>query len=219
MVSKDPGAPEKLIFDSKGDVLLIFSRRPEDKDEGKDALGKPASLKRKAPNDAPETVTMLVSSKHMTLASPVFEAMLSGGRFKEGVELLAKGKAEIELPDNNPDAFSIIAQIIHGRNQTVPQQVSFKILLELAILTEKYQTHEIIGCISDYWVRNLFGATTVGLKRPVFRNEMISYLFISLVFGHDANFEQHTRLAILYSDETFGSDLNNRFYIPSSLIG
>ncbi|KAF7870364.1 hypothetical protein EAF04_004110 [Stromatinia cepivora] len=137
MVSKNPDAPERLVFDSKGDVLLVFTR--QSKSEGETKMSPAESgLKRKAPNDALKTVTILVSSKHMTLASPVFETMLSDDKFKEGAELLAKGKVEIELPDDNADAFSIIVQMIHGRNKTVPQQVPFKLLLKLAILTEKY---------------------------------------------------------------------------------
>lgn len=47
------------------------------------------------------TVHVLVSSKHMSLASPVFKAMLTGG-FQEAVELKAAGKTEIPLPDEVP---------------------------------------------------------------------------------------------------------------------
>ncbi|QSZ36636.1 hypothetical protein DSL72_006517 [Monilinia vaccinii-corymbosi] len=90
---------------------------------GKDSSSKSSSLKRKAPEDTSKTVTMLVSSKHMTLASPVFDAILSNGRFKEGTELLIKGKVEIELPDDDPVAFAIGANVIHHRNKMVPVEL------------------------------------------------------------------------------------------------
>ncbi|KAK6607805.1 hypothetical protein H4I96_04040 [Botrytis cinerea] len=60
-----------------------------------------------SPDDDSKTVTMLVSSKQMILTSPVFEAMLGDDRFKEGADLLADDKVDIELPEDDPVAFAI----------------------------------------------------------------------------------------------------------------
>lgn len=98
----------------------------------------------------------------MTLASRVFDAMLSDGRFKEGAELITRGKVEIELPDDDPVAFSIMAQVIHGRNRSVTRNVTFTMLLNLAILVDKYQTHDVLGCISEHWIEDLSKRTLVG---------------------------------------------------------
>ncbi|KAI9641997.1 hypothetical protein NHQ30_009867 [Ciborinia camelliae] len=219
MALATPDAPEKLVFDTNGDVLFIFTRSSEGNQKCKESPSKSASLKRKAPDDTSKTVTMLVSSKHMKLASPVFNAVLGDNRFKEGAELLAEGKIEIELPEDDPTAFSIMAQVIHGRNYTVSKHVTFELLLELAILTDKYQTHEILGCISDIWVENLLKHTSIGPRRPSFTPAtMESYIFIVWVFRENRVFSNMTKLSILKSDETFGSHLNNRFYLPPSLI-
>jgi hypothetical protein len=71
-------------------------------------------------NEAPDADRMLVSSKHMTLASPIFKAMLRTGTFSEGQELARRGKAEINLPEDDPTAFTILLNVIHGHGSRLP---------------------------------------------------------------------------------------------------
>lgn len=100
-------ALEQLIFDAKGDALLIFAQQSESDAETEASTSESGSRKRKCPDDDSKTVTMLVSSKQMILTSPVFEAMLGDDRFKEGADLLADDKVDIELPEDDPVAFAI----------------------------------------------------------------------------------------------------------------
>lgn len=115
----------------------------------------------------------------MTLASRVFDAMLSDARFKEGAELITRGKVEIELPDDDPVAFSIMAQVIHGRNRSVTRNVTFTMLLNLAILVDKYQMHDALGYISEHWIKNLSKRTLVGPAKYRSRQAMEDCVFIS----------------------------------------
>src|SRR3954466_2087820 len=82
---------------------------------------------------------MHVSSKHLTLASPVFHAMLKRSVFKEGIDLAAGGTVEIPLPDDNPAAFGILLWMIHGKFSQVQRKVDLKLLAKIAILVDKYQ--------------------------------------------------------------------------------
>lgn len=59
-------------------------------------------------------VRMLVSSKHMSVASPVFKAMRQASS-QEGIELKKTGKAELSLRDEDSKAWNILLDIIHGR--------------------------------------------------------------------------------------------------------
>jgi hypothetical protein len=77
----------------------------------------------------------------MSLVSPVFRAMLQHGSFKEGHDL-AKGTAEVPLPDDKPAAFQILLDIIHHRFRLVPKEIDFDTATEIAILVDKYQVHE-----------------------------------------------------------------------------
>ncbi|KAF7954362.1 hypothetical protein EAE96_005486 [Botrytis aclada] len=212
MASDTAEVSEKLIFDSKGDVLLIFKRHPEDKEEGKDSPNEASPLKRKNPDDTSNTISMLVSSKHLILVSPVFDAMIGNARFKEGVELLACGKVEIKLPDDDPDAFAIIANVIHHRNKIVPENISFHLFLKVAILTEKYQMFGAMRWVSKEWFDNL--PCSIHNK---FIN-IYALIFTSSVFGNAHMFERHTRRAILHSEGNFGANMKNDYYFRPSII-
>lgn len=68
------------------------------------------------------------------LASVVFKAMLQRG-FQEGEELRANGNVEILSPDDDPKAFTILIDIVHGRSRKVSRTVSFPLLVNLSIST------------------------------------------------------------------------------------
>jgi hypothetical protein len=144
----------RYTFDSDGDLVLVLSKPAattnaaspqttegigKDATEGspKSAAGPPSkrSKKRKrefpkltAPAGEAEKTSMIVSSKHMILASPVFKVMLQPGRFKEGMQRNAAGQIEVDLPDDDQAVMVIVPDIIHGRNSLVPKQVDMEML-------------------------------------------------------------------------------------------
>ncbi|KAF7945758.1 uncharacterized protein EAE97_004796 [Botrytis byssoidea] len=100
---------------------------------------------------------ILVSSKHMCLASPVFKAMLQG-EFKQSVTLKTMGKLEVPLPDDNPTAMKILINIIHGRMSMVPLKIALELFCQIAILVDKYQCREIVQLLPPVW-KNEFSHT------------------------------------------------------------
>ncbi|PMD57210.1 uncharacterized protein K444DRAFT_632344 [Hyaloscypha bicolor E] len=144
----------RYTFDPDGDLVLVLSKPTattnaaspqttegigKDATEGspKSAAGPPSkrSKKRKrefskltAPAGEAEKISMIVSSKHMILASPVFKVMLQPGRFKEGMQRNAAGQIEVDLPDDDQAVMVIVPDIIHGRNSLVPKQVDMEML-------------------------------------------------------------------------------------------
>ena len=99
--------------------------------------------------ESDEVVNMLVSSKHMMLASPVFKAMLQRSTFKEGTKLSSAGKVEVPLPDDNPTAFIIVLDVIHGRNKRVPRKMDLEMLARISVIVDKYQMAEAVESYSD----------------------------------------------------------------------
>ncbi|TEY57712.1 hypothetical protein BOTCAL_0207g00040 [Botryotinia calthae] len=97
---------------------------------------------------------ILVSSKHMSLASPVFKAMLQGG-FKEAITLKMTGKLELPLPDDDPAAMKILIDMIHGRMKLIPLKINLELFTKLAILVDKYQCAEITCPYPDIWKNTL----------------------------------------------------------------
>ncbi|TGO56309.1 hypothetical protein BCON_0079g00030 [Botryotinia convoluta] len=98
--------------------------------------------------------SILVSSKHMSLASPVFKAMLQGG-FQEAITLKETGKLEVPLPDDDPAAMKILIDAIHGRMKSVPLKIELELLTQLAILVDKYQCPEVLLPYPVIWKNKL----------------------------------------------------------------
>ncbi len=82
---------------------------------------------------------LLVSSKVLSLVSPVFEAMLKP-QFKEGVEhhLQLGEPTIIPLPEDDLEATTLFCQIAHHRSRDLPRTPSPLCLENLAIFCNKY---------------------------------------------------------------------------------
>ncbi|QDS75676.1 hypothetical protein FKW77_007578 [Venturia effusa] len=83
-------------------------------------------------------MSLQVSSKVLSVASKVFKTMFFG-RFKEAVELANSSTPyEIELPDDDPTAMSVLCAILHHAEFTLP--ISIKMLIQFAVVADKYDT-------------------------------------------------------------------------------
>lgn len=96
------------------------------------------------PHPIPEVhrkIELLVASRALRLASPVFRAMLAPDRFSEGIAFAANGKegkiTRLSLPDDDPQAMIELCSLMHY--QIPPQLYSpnFDQLSELAIIVDK----------------------------------------------------------------------------------
>jgi hypothetical protein len=191
------------VFDPNGDITLIMNCRPEHDrtSEG----GTPAESGAEKLD-----VRMLVSSRHLILASSVFEAMLQD-RFKEGQALRFTGYLELPLPDDDPVAFSTLLDIIHGHTRKVPRMVDFQLLAHIAILVDKYQLHEVVEVFSNMWIKALELEVPQSLT-----DDLIPWLCIFWVFENSDKFKHMTQIIERESDGTIGvEDLP----IPPRVLG
>lgn len=81
--------------------------------------------------------------------------MLRPSGFSEGRTLAQNGKVEISLPDDDPDMFRIILQIIHNRHRGLPQKISLAQLYDFSILVDKYQMVESVEHFAQSWITDL----------------------------------------------------------------
>ncbi|KAH7029533.1 uncharacterized protein B0I36DRAFT_350390 [Microdochium trichocladiopsis] len=106
-----------------------------------------------------------VSSRHLSLASPVFSQMLNGP-WKEATSFAASTNAstsasagpqrrEIEASEWDTDATVILMDIIHGHFSQVPRTISLVMLAKVAILVDYYKCHEIVSVFSGPWIERL----------------------------------------------------------------
>jgi hypothetical protein len=170
--------------DGEGNIDDSVSETPPAKEPAGEGIEASAS-------DGDQEVRIRVSSKHLALASRVFQSMLRPG-FLAGDQLRSQGFANLSLPDDNPAAMLILSNLVHGKNRRVPLKVKTSMLLELAILVDKYELLEITETILGSWFKNLKNDIPQG-----FSEDLLSWICISWVFENEELFEQATKLAQL----------------------
>ena len=106
----------------------------------------------------------------LTILSPVFKAMLTGG-FREA----AATTSEIPLPDDDPDALLLLLRIAHLKFKDLPDTLSFRDLYHLAVVCEKY---DAVGAFRPFWDR--YGAPHLSYVGEVGYEE---WLYIAWTFG------------------------------------
>lgn len=142
-------------------------------------------------DEAPEEVHMLVSSKHLRLASEVFSALLQPN-FKEGQVLQATGKLELPLPDDNPAVLEILLNIIHGRTKDIPRKMHIHTMASLATLADKYQMAEAM----ELFVELLWKPSLQESRPKTYDDDLVSWLTVAWIFKWPDEFKHFTRLAV-----------------------
>lgn len=100
---------------------------------------------------------LIVSSKVLSLASPVFKAMFFGN-FKEGLELArnkAIGSSEpypVELPDDYANAALVVCSILYSKTKQIPERLHLCYMEELGIFVDKYQCGHVLKHAAQIWM-------------------------------------------------------------------
>ncbi len=149
------GQPKFLIADPNGDVKFI--------------IGDPNSAK-----------TLRVSSKVLSLASPVFAALFSL-KSSEGVALRnSTNVSEISLPDDDPEAMQLVCHILH-HGHDITRKVSVALLEKVATLCDKHDTVTPLSAWSEVWLHAWKSILTE-------EDDWMKMMHISYVFGNSGAF-------------------------------
>lgn len=158
--SAEPEAVEPQItrFDNAGDLrLLVWDQTPE-------------AVQR----------VFIVSSKAMSMACVAWNSMLNGS-FKEAQP--TSGEREVELPDDDPAALEVLLNIAHLRFDWVPSWLYFNVLLQVTVLTDKYDMTRLIRPWATSWfqtAQRLVSVTQSGYEE---------WLWIAWELGQTHTFE------------------------------
>ncbi len=129
-----------------------------------------------------QQIIFQVSSKAMSLASPVWRTMLEpAGPFKES----QSDSGEIAFPDDDSEALLILLLACHLRFQDIPQELWYEQFLNVCILCDKYDCIALIRPWISRWQ-----AHQLHLAGPVIHGE---WLFICWTTGDQATFERVAR--------------------------
>lgn len=208
---KSPTTPDMSDPDPDGDVVLIVTppkqppeySRPETPSSTAVQNAAPTEstpLAEASPPDGKDCAEGLeqnhsparrfkVSSRHLVLASEYFNSRLKSC-WSEGEALRKKRNVELEITDANPEAVLILLNAIHGHLRRVPKVVNLNLLVELAVLVDYFQCHEILDLFSDLWVEALRSSVPSD-----YTNDVPRWIFISWVFRKADIFKQVTEVA------------------------
>jgi len=128
----------------------------------------------------PTTFTFQISSKVLSIASPVLKRMffLSGRDIRELVEVVFKG--------DSPRALEVILCVLHHRHECISTNMTHHQLYDIAVVAYKYGFMGALGPWKEIWLKS--GAGEGG-----------SALFVRHVFGDRKGFEQQCREMIMQS--------------------
>ena len=101
------------------------------------------------------TKEFLISSKVLSLASPVFKAMFNS-KFLEGSTIRsAQNPLELSLLDDNPNALAVLFHNLHFSSEWKSLKLGVDLLLDVAQLSDKYDCTTSIAAESGRWLNSL----------------------------------------------------------------
>ncbi len=126
-----------------------------------------------------------VSSKVLTLASPVFSALLSP-KFTESRSLADSTEVpQIPFPEDNPEAMVWLCQALHFKKRPT-DEISFPLVKDLAVLCDKYDLSIALGSWSELWMQKWRGSVQGADHFP-------QMLWISYALDHQNRFWEMSR--------------------------
>ena len=99
----------------------------------------------------PDKKQLQVCSSVLSNASKYFKNMF-GPHFSEGQDLRADGLKEVSMPDDDSNALEIVCNIIHLRNDAVPETLSPTEVLNVAVVADKFDCVVAMKHASALWL-------------------------------------------------------------------
>lgn len=121
---------------------------------------------------------LLVNSRVMSFASPVFAAMF-GGHFAEGQDLSSARPREVSLPEDDPFSMEILCNIAHMKVSELPAEMEHTALAEFAILCDKYRCIDTVRSSCRVW--------TIDLLKDKEHSKFEKLLFVAYLTYHTSS--------------------------------
>jgi hypothetical protein len=149
----------------------------------------------------PEKARLRVHSQFLRAASNVFAAML-GPCWKEGQGLF-EGR-EVSLMEDDADAMRTICYVIHLRNDDVPESIKPRELLQILIVSDKYNFHLALKYLIKDQLRP---------REEAKRVDMGYLMAAAFLLGNTKLFAAHTLALILDCEGSFLEFFNDAITI------
>ena len=164
-----------------------------------------------------KTTFIRVHSKVLSLASPVFAAMMSP-RYAEGQALEDnKGRVDstttIDLPDDDPVAMTFLCEILHFKEDAARQPCYLPFIISrLAEICEKYDMSRALSPWSNIWINE---SQTIPPPREC-PESRFDRAWVSYALRHKKSFWEITRDIARYS--TLAELEMEHSFLPDNVI-
>lgn len=125
----------------------------------------------------------------------------------------------VQLPDEDPAAFTMILDIIHSRGRQVPRVVPLKLLSIISIVVDKYQLQDAISAFSDIWLESVPDEYPLVWGDESALSESLLWLGISWVFRDADTFKDINSRIIYYGVDDLDMSLCEDLPIPDIILG
>ncbi|RPB11921.1 hypothetical protein P167DRAFT_606075 [Morchella conica CCBAS932] len=151
-------------------------------------------------NTSAKGFSLLVSSKILSVASPVFAAMFSP-HFREGNSLAtAPAPITIDLLEDAPEALENICNVLHYKHDLVTVKMHFHELLEIAVVADKYDLAKSLGPWRYIWLNRVVLPECGSCDGGGWQRE----IFLMYVFGQASEFKSYTSMEITWLEPCYG---------------
>ena len=131
-----------------------------------------------------------VSSKALSMASQVFNAMFNSG-FQEGLNLANNETCRIPLPDDDAAAMTALCILIHHQEPTTfESEMDSRRLRSLSILADKYACKGAVRLWADVWIGRLSSEYEVSREDEKI---LVDALLVSYILDLSAQFTAITK--------------------------
>ena len=135
---------------------------------------------------------LLVSSKILALASPVFKAMFNSNFLEGNTVRSVQDPLNLPLPDDDPDALAVLFHALHFSSKRTFLNLEANLQLLVARLSDKYQCTASISGESERWLRSLS-------EREQETSTLWTVSIIAFLMGHVDEFSKSTAKLVLKS--------------------
>jgi hypothetical protein len=171
----------RAVIDSDGDIVLQLCQEQLVGEEAREG---------RTDGSKPGTCEFVVSSKVLSLASPVFRAILNG-KFKESVDFGEKKAASeqytLRLEGDDYEATALFCRVTHFKANDITDRPTTACLEKLAYLCDKYQCVGAVKYCGGIWVRDWIADWRMDLSDS---EMLISELCQALVFAYVMHLRQ-----------------------------
>jgi hypothetical protein len=155
-------------------------------------------------------ISFQVCSRTLARSSPVWDTLLYGP-YLEGQAQQKDDTWEVDLPEDDPLALRIILHAVHYRLDAMPSTVPFDILVQLVVVSDKY---DMVASLKPFW-RAWYRQTDQSQLFHEGPKRLVQHLWIAHTLGEGLEFRNAVMQLLFRANST----IDGRLFLPDAFSG